>query len=201
MTELSWQFPFSGHRLGYMEIGKHLSEFLHLILPALVRMEQSSFGYLTIGERLLHHPSRLREIRMSRYVVSDDLPVVEIHHGREIDLSNASEVELCYIGYEHLVGNLYVEMTLQKVLGHIPDRSQVGTVLSYLLRPLSLQTQLPHDLLNDLVVDTGAFRAQRGGYASHSVSSLGLGEFGLYEPFSGPLRGSFPFCDSLRWNI
>ena len=59
-----------------MEIGKHLSEFLHLILPALVRMEQSAFGYLPVFERVLHHPSRLREIRMPRYVVSDDLPVV-----------------------------------------------------------------------------------------------------------------------------
>ena len=108
--------PFSGHRLGDSQITKHIPEFLHLILPSLVRMEQGAFGYLPVFERVLHHPSRLREIRMPRYVVSDDLPVAEIHHGREIDLSNASEVELCYIGYEHLVGNLYVEMALQKVL-------------------------------------------------------------------------------------
>lgn len=120
-------------------------------------MEQCVLCHLPIVECRLHHLSCLFEVRMPCNVVSDDLPVEQIHHRGKIDLSDASEVEFRHIGHEHLVGHIHIKLPVKPVVGNLSDRTLVGTVSLVPFRRLEPESELLHDPVDGLVVYVVAF--------------------------------------------
>ena len=71
----------SGHRLDDAFFLQPFAVPSHLVLPALVAMEDEALQVRVLRERLVEHPHRLFEIGRKRQVPGDDVGPEHVQHG------------------------------------------------------------------------------------------------------------------------
>ncbi len=77
--------PLSGHALPYAFIPEHLLVDFHLILPALIRMQDQFAIVRDFTEGILQHCSDLVEVWTLGQGITDDLTIEEVHDGGKIE--------------------------------------------------------------------------------------------------------------------
>lgn len=175
--------PLAGHGLGDPHPLEREPVGGHLVLPAHVRMQQRGAFAIEPALEARQHLEDHLHVRGPGYRVGDDLVVVEVNHGREVELG-AAHLEFGDVGHQLGHRVLRLEVAGQQVRGGLADLAHVGAVLPASAGPAQ-QPLLTHDLEHRLVGDANAGRfAQRVGNASVSVSELG---FLAYLHYGRPL--------------
>ena len=93
---------------------EHRSVGLHLVMPTLVGMHDQACDAIGPRERRLKHAGNHLEDRPPSHAVRDDLAVVQVHAGRQVELL-AAYIELGDIGRPFLVWRGRAEVPLQNV--------------------------------------------------------------------------------------
>ena len=156
-------------------------------------MQQRSIFAIEPALEARQHLEDHLHVRGPGYRVGDDLVVVEVNHGRKVELS-AAHLEFGDVGHQLGHRVLRLEVAGQQVREGLADLAHVGAVFPASAGPAQ-QPLLAHDLEHRLVGDANAGRfAQRVGNASVSVSELG---FLAYLHYGRPL-GCLPVRGRIR---
>ena len=124
----------------------------------------------------LQHPPDLRVVGAHRDVVSQDLPRVEVDHGRQVELPELG-YELGDVGPHLLVRPGRGEVAVEDVRGRLADLAPVRMVGPPLGK--GRKAGLPHDPLHALDVDPEAAPPQLGRYPRGPVFAQVRPEYGL----------------------
>lgn len=151
----------SAHAVLDSTFGEHRSVGLYLAVPALVRVHDQFGGVLGPRTRYLKRAGNQLEDRTLCHAVGDDLAVVQVHAGRQLELVPI-HIELSDVGRPLLVWRCHAEVALQNI-GYVRiayARDMPGA----LLRPdQRTQPHLLHQTLHALVIDPFRHRiAQHG---------------------------------------
>lgn len=142
---------FATHALLGSASREHCSVGLHLVVPALVGVHDQVGRATGLRERGLKHAGNHLEDRAPCHAVRDDLAVVQVHAGRQVELV-ATHIELGDIGRPLLVRRVRAEVALQNV-GHVLI-AHARDLQRALLRPNQrAQPHLLHQTLHALVVN------------------------------------------------
>ena len=123
----------------------------HLVVPALVRVHDQFVDARGPRKRCLQRAGNQLEDRTSCHAVRDDLAVVQVHAGRQVELV-AIHIELGDIGRPLLVWRGRAEVTLQNV-GHVRIADAQDMPRAPLRPNQRAQPHLLHQTLHALVVD------------------------------------------------
>ena len=140
---------------------EHRSAGLHLVVPTLVRVHDQFCGAPCPRKRCLERAGNQLEDRTPCHAVRDDLAVVQVHAGRQVELV-VIHLELGDVGHPLLIWRGRAEVALQNV-GHVRI-AHARYMPGALLRPNQCaQSHLLHQALHALVVDRFGHRiAQHG---------------------------------------
>ena len=118
------------HRLSYAVVAEPRLVRLHLILPALIGVQNGlSPSYDSRLLQLVEHVQRLSEVRMLRDAVADHHAVAEVDDGRQIDFAER-ELELRDVR-SHLEAHLRgLEVAVQQIRADLADVAPVRVVFS-----------------------------------------------------------------------
>ena len=163
----------TGHRLDYPFFPKPFAVLPHLVLPALVAVEDQAFQVGVLRERLVQHPRCLPEVGQRRQVPCDDVGPEHVQYGRQVRLAEGA-AELRDVGRPFLVRPRRREIAAYHVVRDRADGTQVRMVFD--LRPYGLEPQLGHEPLDLLVVDDESAVPELRGDPPHAVPRLVLPE-------------------------
>ncbi|MNF83904.1 hypothetical protein D3C84_662420 [compost metagenome] len=155
-------------------------------LPTLIGVEHQIHRALQLFNSLIQHLGYQGKTRSRSDLVGQDLAVVQIHDGRQIELLQP-DFELRNIGHPLLIGPLREKVTLQQIRRYFADQTFV--------RPISFWTHqrfevhVVHQTLNPFFVDR-LFFADRQGNTSIAETPLML----MVEA----LDGGFQVCMLVR---
>ncbi len=141
------------HALLYTLYRQFLTVLRVLILPALIRVHHKLRLVLQLLESLVQHIGDQLEARPGRHFVRHDLTVVQVQHGREIQLS-IGHFKLGHIGHPFLVRALRRELALQQIRRNFPDGALIGAY--FLGRTTDLRPNSAINRSTNLLVDQRA---------------------------------------------
>jgi hypothetical protein len=132
-------------------------------------MQNRSLAGIEPDERLGQHVLDHDRERTFCNLVRHDLPVVEVHHRRQVQLL-VVDLELGHVGHPLLVGLIRCEVALQAVRRRLGSRAFIGLVAFGANQ--RLQLHLDHQLLDCLVVDDEPLLAQFSGDPAIAIPTL-----------------------------
>lgn len=146
-----------------------MTVFVHLILPALVGMQDWTVILLEARERLFEHRADHLEERASSSCICHDLAVEQVKDRGQVELISI-DLELSNVGYPLLVWTCRTKVSVDKIRRDLPNRPSVRPVLLYAdERP---QLQVIHQSLHRFMVDQAALPAQGFSDTPIAVSAL-----------------------------
>src|SRR5574344_1404233 len=170
--------PLPRHRLPYVSLPEHALILGHLVLPALVGMEDHTSEILLSGERHPQHAFRLAERRAFRQVIADHGPAEQVQYRRQVRLA-PRKMELGDVRHPLLVRSAGPELPVQEIGGDLAHRPPVGAVSG--LGDPGEEAELLHDSLHAFVVHGTAALPELRRDAAVSVSPAAAEEYALYR--------------------
>lgn len=140
---------FPGHTLVDAMIVQQLAIRFHLVMPALIRMQDQISMLRNYMERFLQHIDDQSKVWRMRERITNDLAIEEVEDRRQIERLT-KQLELGDIGGPFHIGLGCFEVALQQVGCQPPNFSTVGVI--FLPSQPTCQTLLRHQFYDQFVV-------------------------------------------------